>query len=72
MMRKQLESGVDKYAKTKTTTTAQSDGAPAPATTKGKRGQDKKEKEAALKSIVRTGKGVTVVGKKSQKQRSSR
>ena len=67
MTRKQLESGVDKYAKT---TTAQSGGVPAP--TKSKRGQEKKEKEAALKSIVRTGKGVTVLGKKSQKQRSGR
>jgi len=69
MTRKRLESSVDKYAKT---TTAQSEGLLAPATTKSKRGQERKEKEAALKSIVRTGKGVTVVGKKSQKQRSNR
>ena len=67
MTRKQLESSIDKYAKT---TTAQSGDLLAPATTKSKRGREKKEKEAALKSIVRTGKGVTVVGKKSQKQRS--
>ena len=67
-MHAQLESGVNKYAKK--TTTAQPDGIPAPATTKGK--MEKKEKEAALKSIVKSGKGVTVVGKKLQKQRSSR
>ena len=69
MVRKQLESSIAKYAKKPT---AQSDGVPAPATTKSKKGQEKREKEVALKSIVRTGKGVTVVGKKSQKQRSSR
>lgn len=68
-MHEQLESGVDKYAKK---ATAQSNGVPAPGTTKSKKGQEKKEKEEALQSIVKTGKGVTVVGKKSQKQRSNR
>ena len=68
-MHAQLESGVNKYAKK---STAQPDDIPAPATTKGKKGQEKKEKEAALKSIVKSGKGVTVVGKKSQKQRPNR
>ena len=68
MTRNRLESSIDKYAKT---TTTQSEGLIAPTATKSKRGQEKKEKEAALKSIVRTGKGVTVVGKKSQKQGSS-
>jgi len=68
-MYKQLESSIDKYAKT---TAAQAEGVPAPARTKSKRGQEKQEKESALKSIVRTGKGVTAVGKKSQMQRSSR
>jgi U3 small nucleolar RNA-associated protein MPP10 len=61
VMHKQLESGIDKYAKTNIT---RSKGISAPATTKSKRGQEKREKEVALKSIVRTGKGVTVVGKK--------
>lgn len=64
MTRKQLESSVDKYAKP---TTAQSGDLLTPATTKSKRGREKQEKEAALKSIVRTGKGVTVVGKKVTK-----
>ena len=68
-MHEQLESGVDKYAKK---TTGQSSGVPAPATTKSKKGQETKEKEAALKHLVKTGRGVTVVGKQSQKKRSNR
>lgn len=32
----------------------------------------KKQKEAALKSVVKTGKGVTVIGKKSQSMKKGK
>lgn len=54
-MRDALNKTVDKYAKAKATS--------------NKKGNVRQEKEAALKSLVKSGKGVTVVGKGGKTQK---
>ena len=64
-MRKTLDSSVDKYSRMKKGQERSKDGEPRDGNErkKGKKGQEKDEKARALKSIVKTGRGVTVVGK---------
>lgn len=69
-LRKGLEAGVDKYVKMKNgkkvSSTANTNGKKEGSSGgKGKKGREKAEKQEALKSVVKTGKGVTVVGKGS-------
>jgi U3 small nucleolar RNA-associated protein MPP10 len=69
-MRARLDGSVDKFAKMK-----KGGGVRGGATSeggkgkKGKMGKEKEEKAAALKSVVKSGKGVTVVGKCSGKKK---
>jgi len=68
-MRAQLDGSVDKFAKMKGSMrigsgTASGEGKRGQ---KGKMGREKEEKASALKNIVKSGKGVTVVGKGSGK-----
>lgn len=56
-----LDNTVDKFAKMNNPRTTSTGG-------KGRKAREKQEKEAALKSVVKSGKGVTVVGKKTLKK----
>lgn len=64
-LRKGLDAGVDKYTKMNGRKLGET---LKPYSGKGKKGKEKKEKAEALKTIVKTGKGVTVVGKGSGKK----
>lgn len=69
-LRKGLEGGVDKFAKMggrKVGGRNKADGGKE-LNGKGKKGREKAEKKEALRSVVKTGKGVTVVGKGSGKK----
>lgn len=61
-MRKTLDASVDKYSRMNKGQKPSKDGEPNGGK-KGKKAQEKEEKARALKSIVKTGRGVTVVGK---------
>lgn len=71
-MRARLDGSVDKFAKMqqgnprRVNGSTGTDGAKAK---KGKMGREKEEKAAALRSVVKSGKGVTVVGKGSGKEK---
>lgn len=69
-MRARLDGSVDKFARMKNGGGVRSgtnvDGTKGK---KGKMGREKEEKAAALKSVVKSGKGVTVVGKGSGKEK---
>lgn len=69
-MRARLDGSVDKFAKMKKGS-ARSNGTGVDNVKgkKGKMGREKEEKAAALKSVVKSGKGVTVVGKGSSKEK---
>jgi U3 small nucleolar RNA-associated protein MPP10 len=69
-LRKGLESGVDKFAKMGGRKAGGSNkaGGGKELNGKGKKGREKAEKKEALRSVVKTGKGVTVVGKGSGKK----
>ncbi|PVG04879.1 Mpp10 protein [Serendipita vermifera] len=71
-MRQKLDSSVDKYSKMKKGSNGKSNGVHVNGVEggkhgKGKKGREKMEKAAAIKSLVKTGKGVTVVGKANKK-----
>jgi U3 small nucleolar RNA-associated protein MPP10 len=68
-LRKGLEAGVDKFAKMggRKVGGSKADGGKE-LHGKGKKGREKAEKKEALRSVVKTGKGVTVVGKGSGKK----
>jgi U3 small nucleolar RNA-associated protein MPP10 len=69
-MRQKLDTSVDKYSKVKKAVKSNGihlNGVQGSKSGKGKKGREKMEKAAAIKSLVKTGKGVTVVGKGNKK-----
>jgi len=70
-MRNRLDGSVDNFAKGKSQSATSADVSGAKGK-KGKMGREKEEKAAALKSVVKSGKGVTVVGKGSVKEKKKK